>query len=105
MNLSSKTTVVSAILFASSLYPSFLLAQDGSDSVTFKADGTTHIQNLDVPIPNTISEAAKEMIKARNGMADPTRGFTAPITEIRNFLRPIQQSATDLFLEKISFEN
>ncbi len=78
----------------------FSSAEDGGDSVTFKADGTTHIQNLDVPIPNTISDQAKAMIKARNGMTDPTRGFTAPISEIRAFLRPIQDSATAFLLKK-----
>jgi len=54
-------------------------------SVTFLPDGTTHIVDLHVPLPTSISAAAADMIRLRNRMPDPTNGLTAPIEIERKF--------------------
>jgi acetyl esterase/lipase len=54
-------------------------------SVTFLPDGTTHIVDLHVPLPTSISAAAANMIRLRNSLPDPTNGLTAPIEIERKF--------------------
>lgn len=62
----------------------------GGPRVTFLPDGTTHIVDLHVPLPASISTAAAEMIRQRNSMPDPTNGLTAPIEIERKFYNEAQ---------------
>jgi acetyl esterase/lipase len=54
-------------------------------SVAFLPGGATHIINLAIPLPSSISAAAATMIRLRNQTPDPTNGLTAPIELERKF--------------------
>lgn len=54
-------------------------------AVRFLPDGATHIVDLVVPLPTTISPAAAAVIRTRNATPDPTNGLTAPIEVERKF--------------------
>lgn len=61
--------------------PGAALAAD--PAVTFAPDGTVHIVNLTVPIPQTISPEAQQMLRAGASAGDPTQGFTLPVADLR----------------------
>ncbi len=91
---------INAFAFTALLAVGPLSAKDAGDNVSFRPDGTTNIQNLDVPIPPAVSEQAAAMIKARNSAPDPTRGFTAPAEEIRAMLRSSHESMRTELLKR-----
>ena len=46
--------------------------EDDRPSVVFLPDGATHIIDLTIPLPSSISAAAATMIRMRNALPDPT---------------------------------
>lgn len=82
------------------MQPSFASEPAALPSVAYLPDGTTHIQNLDVPIPATISPEATAMIVARNAAPDITKGLTAPVTEMRAVTDGMRQKVTAALLKR-----
>lgn len=63
-------------------------------AVMFEPDGTARIVNLTVPIPTSISQAARQMLRSAAAAGDPTQGLTLPIPELR--------ALTDVHVEKLT---
>lgn len=84
-----------------------MTTEGSGPSVMFLPDGATHIVDLIVRLPSSISPAAAAMIKMRNALPDPTNGLTAPIEIERRFSAEAQDvlEAQLLNMYRVSVES
>jgi monoterpene epsilon-lactone hydrolase len=68
------------------------------NAVAFQPDGTTHVENLSVPISPSISPEAAAMLKRRNATPDMTNGL--PVAEIRQLRAPRQAKSEAELLQR-----
>lgn len=85
-----------------SLLPMGILATGACPAVTFNSDGTAHIVDLSVPIPNTISCEAQELLKERAATAQPATDPKHRIGEIRAAYAHYQMRATEQLMRLYS---
>jgi epsilon-lactone hydrolase len=69
-------------------------AANADPVATFAPDGTAHIVNLTVPIPNTLSDPAKNMLRANAAAGDPSKGLTLKLEQMRVMNNARQEQTT-----------